>query len=51
MEYHIYSCDKFRCEYWDSDQNGGHCICCEPPCKDPDAEHEQLNNEKKEPLG
>ena len=32
--YSIYLCDKFRCEYWDSDQNGGHCMCLYPPCKE-----------------
>lgn len=32
--YISYPCGKFRCEYWDSDENGGHCICLEPPCKE-----------------
>ena len=28
----IYPCPKASCENWDSDRNGGHCMCLNPPC-------------------
>lgn len=26
-------CNKGKCEYWDSDRNGGHCMLLRPDCK------------------
>lgn len=25
-------CNHSKCKLWDSDKNGGHCICFAPPC-------------------
>ena len=25
-------CNHSKCRLWDSDKNGGHCICFTPPC-------------------
>lgn len=28
-------CNNADCINWDSDKWGGHCMCLEPPCMDP----------------
>lgn len=42
----IYPCPKASCPEWDSDRNGGHCMCLNPPCR----ENQQTKDEEK-PLG
>lgn len=41
----LYPCPHASCEEWDSDKNGGHCMCLSPPCK------EQKKSENKKARG
>ena len=40
----IYPCPKASCENWDSDRNGGHCMCLNPPCLECNGKRKPKNN-------
>lgn len=45
----IVPCPHASCPEWDSDRNGGHCMCLNPPCREKLKEHTREEDER--PLG